>query len=105
MNKNTEQFYFKAGRPFTFFVTLVPDGNGVVAQGDALSVDDVHPQTQELGGRDQLTLVGEHIQPSTIHQQKMSVGEWREDGERTRDKCTDTAEQEGMMRNRVEFID
>lgn len=54
-------------RPVTFFLTLVPDGNGVVAEGDTLSVYDVHPQAQELGGGDQVTLVGEHIQPSTIH--------------------------------------
>lgn len=61
-------------RSVTFFLTLVPDGNGVVAEGHTLSVYDVHSQTQELGGGDQVTLVGEHIQPSTIHKQEMSVG-------------------------------
>lgn len=89
---------FRCGdsRSVTFFLTPVPDGNGVVAEGDALCVYDVHPQTQELGGRDQVTLVGEHIQPSTIHQQKMSGG---------MERGISGAEQEGMVRERVEFID
>lgn len=69
-----ESFRCGDSRSVTFFLTLVPDGNGVVAKGDALCVYDVHPQTQQPWGRDQVTLVGKHIQPSTIHQQKVSVG-------------------------------
>lgn len=55
----------------TFFVTLVPDGDGVVAQRDALGAEHVRSHAGELRRGNQSALVGEHVHAGAVHQQKV----------------------------------
>lgn len=56
----------------TFFIALVPDGDGVAAERDALGVEDVGSHAGELGRGDEATLVGEEVQARSVHQQEVS---------------------------------
>lgn len=61
----------------TFFVTLVPDGDGVVAERDALGAEHVRSHAGELGGGNQSALVGEHVHAGAVHQQEVPGGAGR----------------------------
>lgn len=57
--------------PLTFFVTFVPDGDGVIAKGDALGAEYVRSHAGELRGGNQSALVGIDVHAGAVHEQEV----------------------------------